>query len=127
MTEDEWDAFFDDGNTKEMIWYAERGDHQPLVDHLKAGGEIGPILRDFYIKLLRGEVKKRRGTTPVRKNRDRNADIAMQVWMIAKFGNDGNGMSIYQARKEYLARNSAMNPETLKTICSTWGVSKEKK
>lgn len=122
MTEDEWEAFFDESKAKELIWYAEGNDHQPLVEHLQNGGEIGPILRDFYIRLLRGEVKKRGGTPPVKKNRDRNSDIAMQIWMTARFGNNGEGMTVYKAQKQFLSRNPNMKWDTLRTICKDWDV-----
>ena len=118
MTEDEWDAFWREGRDDELIYYAQRGDVAPLVEHLEQGGEVSPKLRAFFIAHLRGEIRRGRGGTPVKAQRDREAGIANAVWMAAYLGEK----TLYAAQREYLDRNPDMNADTLKSICRRWGV-----
>src|SRR5690606_7778657 len=113
MTDEELEAFFDAGEAAELGWYAERGDVRPLGEHIEAGSELGPEIRAFLVRLLYGEVKRKRGGAPVKASRDRNANIAMQVWMLARLGNDGKGMTLYAAQEECRARLGGMPRKTI--------------
>ena len=118
MTEDEWEAFWREGDVEVLIYYAERGDVAPMVAHLEKGEEISPTMRAFLIRHLRGEIQRGPGATPVKADRDRNAEIANAVWLAAYL----DGKSLYAARREYLETHPDMDSETLKSICKSWGV-----
>ena len=37
----------------DKIQWTELGDNQPLIEYLESGGEIGPQLRAFFVRLLK--------------------------------------------------------------------------
>lgn len=73
----------------------------PLAEHLENGGRIGWRLRNYLGKILRGEIKTKRGYKRTRAQIEREKNIISEISMLKYFGNRTD----HGAMMEWLRRN----------------------
>ena len=98
--------------SSDLVQWAEAGDLNPLIEHLESGGAISGDIRDFLVRILKGDIPKRRGIKRLKAQADRYAEIGMDVWMIKKF----QRVSTYRAMQIYIDKHPSINYETLRSI-----------
>ncbi|MCR9151911.1 MAG: hypothetical protein NXH83_17225 [Rhodobacteraceae bacterium] len=115
MTNDDLENYL---TTAKLVAWAEQGDPLPLVRYIEEGGAIGPTIRAFLSRHLRGEISKKPGNPKEKANHDRRSEVAMLIWMDCFF----SGKSLYSAQEEFLRDNPKMNRKTLESYCREFGV-----
>jgi hypothetical protein len=107
--------------------HALSGNYEPLAKHVESGAPITPGQRRLIAKILRGEIKFKRGNRSTFAQEELETKVCSVVRAVQHQEAllSGSRGSLSRAISRYLDVNQRMNPETLRRYVKGRGLSKE--